>query len=811
MSALLSDARVSLRLLLKTKGFAVVSILLLAFGIGMNMTLFTIANCALFKPMTGVKHADMLAVVGRTQSGRGFDNTSWATYSDLRKGSQLFSDLAAFDLRPFSLAVDGRTERLMGAEVSENYFDTLGVKPSSGRLFRRDEGQKAGEDPVAVLSHTYWQSHFGSDLTLIGKSVQVNGHPFTIIGIAEKGFRGHEVRQGDLWVLIPTTTLFSNSTDLLNRYDFSLLVMVGRLKPNIDPRAAQREMDALFAGIQKAHPKEMKDQGIRVTPYHPLGQADIRDLAIQVFGVFGVLASLVLLSVCANLGGVVLARAMARQREFAVRLSLGATRFHLMRQMLVEAAMLTIPGALLGLLISAWIGDLFLTSLPIDAFTVQLDTVPDWRSLTVFMALCLFSILSFVTLPLWQTMRSNLQPALKSGENAVGLRKSWVREGLVFVQVFVSVVLLSGAGLLGMTLWNLSSVDLNMKPDHLLSVSINPRLNGYKDAASQDLYTRLQQRLESMPGIVSVSSTAMLPLAGGGLGIGSLYGGAIPKEDPIFSDASVVGPRYLETIGMSLLRGRDFQSSDTKNSQPVVILNQIFARKFFGDQDPIGRYLYLKDEAIKAMLVVGVAANASYRSIGESPRDMFFVPVRQFDFGQQSFLIRTRYAPLTMLDPVKAAISSLDPNLPVYDPKTMEMQLDQAAWPWRAMGLVAITSSALAALIAFVGLFGLIAWTVARRTREIGLKMALGAANKTILQETIWRGARAAIFAAITGFAFSLLAAGQLSEFLVGVNPRDPLLFLGIAFGFTLVVAAAILAPARRALTISPMEALRYE
>lgn len=812
MGHLYDDVKVSMRLLMKSKGFALVAILLLACGIGLNMSVFAIANCALFRPMQGVKDPKTLALIGRTQNGSGFDNTSWATYSQLRRGSRLFADLAAFSVRPFSLAVDGRTERLMGGEVSENYFDTVGVKPAFGRLFRRDEGQKAKEDTVAVLSYSYWQAQFGGDRSLVGKSVLVNGHPFTIVGIAEPGFRGHEIRQGDIWVLFPTTALFSGSDEFLQRYDYSMLTMVGRLKSGIDVKATQQEVRAIFDGLQRRFPRELEHQGMRVTAYHPLGQADAREIAIQVFSVFGALCALVLLSVCANLGGVILARALARQREFAIRLSLGAGRWQIIRQMLVEASLLTLSGAALGMTIAVWIGDLFMTSLPFDGFTVSLNLSPDWRALLILVGLCVFSILSFVALPVWQTTRLNLQIVLKGGEGSVVSQKSWAREGLVFVQVFVCVVLLSGAALLGKTLWNLNQVDLRMKPDHLLSVAIHPGLNGYNAPAAKDLFRRLQERLTTMPGVVSATSTAMLPLSGGGIGIGGLHGGSIDKKMPLQSDVSIVGPRYLETMGIPILRGRDIRDSDSANSQQVTVLNETIARKFFGDEEPVGRSIFLIDEGkSRPLLVVGLARDSAYRMLGEEKRSMFFVPAQQQDSSRQTFLVRTKSEPMALLEPVKKVIAELDPNLPIYDIKTMQAQLDSASWPWRAMSIVAVIAGSLAALIAVVGLFGLISWTVTRRIREIGLKMALGADNKVILRETVWRGARSAILAAVSGFAVSLLLAGQLKEFLFGLDPRDPLLFLSLAAGFALVIAAAIFGPARRALRISPLEALRYE
>lgn len=812
MGVLYGDAKVSLRLIFKAKGFALVSILLLGLGIGLNMTLFSVANSVLFRPMTGVKEAEGLAMIGRTNNGRGFDNTNWPVYSELRKGSQLFSELAAYDLRAFSLAVDGRTERLSGSEVTENYFSTLGVQPAMGRLFRPDEGQKPGADPVAVLSYSYWKSRFGGDPKLVGKAVRVNGHPFTIIGIAEEGFRGHEIRQGDMWILLPTTTIFSGSDEFMRNFKWSQLLVVGRLKPGVTHSAAQQELQAIFQGLQRRHPVELENRGLRVTQYHPLGQPHIRDLAVRVFGVFGILCSLILLSVCANLGGVVLARALARQREFAIRLSLGAGRWQLVRQMLVEAMLLTVPGALLGLVLASWTGDVFLSSLPVDGFTVKLDLSPDWRSLSVFAALNLFSLLSFVTPPMWQSLRVSLQPMLKGGEGSVSAQSSWIREALVFVQVFACVVLLCGAALLGKTLWNLNQVDLNMKPDHLLSVAIHPGLNGYKTVATKALFSRVQQGIEALPGVVSATSSAVLPLSGREVGLGPVHGGKLMQQQAFPFAVNLVGPRYFETMGIPLLRGRDIDASDLENSQKVAVINQAMAEQFFGESEAVGKSIFLESDAVlQPLLVVGIAANSSFRDLSETPKPMYFVPVQQYDFKQQSFLIRTHGDPLSLLESVRKTIAGFDPNLPLFEVKTMEDQVESAAWPWKAMSLVSVAASGIAAAIAFVGLFGVIAWTVARRTREIGLKLALGASSSSILRETIWRGARSAILASGIGLGFSLLAAGQLGEFLVGVDPHDPLIFLSIAIGFTLVIALAVFAPARKALHISPMDALRHE
>jgi predicted permease len=808
-----SDVKAAVRSLAKAKGFVLVAILLLTLGIALNVTVFGIANSALFETQPGVRNPESLVLVGRTDNGRGFDNTSWLAYTELRKGAQLFETLAAHDVQPFSLSAGGNTIRVMGAPVSPNYFAALGVKAAAGRLLDPAAGWAPGRDEFVVVSHRFWMNQLGGDLKYVNGAVRLNGRPFTIIGVAEPEFRGHElVRKADVWVALPTAQGGSLNDPIFNDPDFSVTTMVGRLKPGASRRAAEEEAQAIFARLREKHPRQLAGQSVKANPYMPLGDENIADVAAKALATFGVLTGLVLLTVCANLAGLVLARSMARQRETAIRLSLGATRWDVCRQMLAEGLILAFPAALFGLLLSSWLGDVYLQGLQVDAFTVDLNMTPTWRTWAYLSGLMLFAVLSFTAFPAWQASRVGWDTALRSGGASIGSQKTWMRETLVFVQVFVSVILLAAAVLSGKTVLNLARVDTRMKPDHSLTMAVEPGQTGASNDAQQRFSTELRERVAALPGVVEASSMAMPPLTGGGMGLGAVYGGQVEKQKAFGSDANVVGARFFETVGMPILRGRGITAQDTEKAPPVAVLNQSLARRLFGEQEAIGQTLYIDERPRPvAYSVVGIVADGLYRDLNERPRTMFYLAAPQMPMGRIHLAIRTRGNPLEMVEAVRGAVAALNPNLPVFDIKTMETRIEEAALPWRVMSAVAVGSSIVASLIAATGLIGLIAWSVARRTREIGLKLTLGAPNAKILRETLLRGVRVSMIGMACGIAAAVALAGFVEEYLFQVEPRDPALYLAIAAGGALSLLLAAWLPARRAVRISPMEALRHE
>jgi predicted permease len=808
-----NDATAAVRSLGKSKGFALAAILLLTLGIALNLTVFGIANSALFQAQPGVRDPKSLALIGRTDNGRGFDNTSWAAFEELRNGARLFEGIAASDPKPFAFGYGPSTVRVMGASVSSNYFAVLGVKALQGRVLDPSLGWTPGKDKHVVLSHRFWMNELGGDAKYVNAEVTVNGQPFTVIGVAEPGFRGHElVRNADMWVATPAIQGGALTSPFYTRADFSALTMVGRLRNGVSRRAGEQELQAIFDGFRRKHAKEIEGQGVVANAYTPLANAEIEDIATKVFAVFGALTGLVLLSVCANLAGLVLARSVARQRETAIRLSLGASRWDVIRQMLAEGFALALPAGALGLLLSFWIGEFYLQGLHVDAFRVDLNLTPTALSYAYLAGLLCFAVLSFTFFPAWQATRLDLETALRAGGAAIGGTRTWMRESLVFVQVFVSVLLLAGAALLGQTLLHLSGVDTRMKPDHLLTLAVEPGQSTATQEKQQQFFVQLRERILAIPGVLEASSMAMPPLAGGGMGLGRIHGGSIEKAKATGSDSNIVGPRFFETVGMPILRGRGIGEQDTAKAQRVAVLNETLARRMFGDADAIGQTLYLTDEAEPvAYTVVGLVADGRYRDLTEKPRTMFYVSSQQVPFGRQHLAIRTQGDPLALVEPVRRAVASLDPNLPVFDVKTMETRVSEAALPWKILSMAAIGSGTIAALIAAVGLVGLIAWNVARRTREIGLKLALGAPAGRLLGEVLLRGLRVSLVALLCGLAVAYAVAPLLGEYLFRVNPRAPGLYLGIALGVAMALGLAAWIPARRSTLISPMEALRHE
>lgn len=825
MSVLLQDLRYGLRLLARQPGFTAAAVLLLALGLGASTTVFSLLNAILIRPLPGIAEPERLTMLGRTQDGQGFDTSSYPNYRDYRDQNTVFSGICAFDHTAFSLSSGGVTERVPGAVVSGNYFEVLGVRPAAGRFFLGEEDRVPGRDPVAVISYRLWQGRFGADPAIVGRKLLLNARPFTVTGVASPGFLGARTQHPvDVWVPIMAQIHANSGPASRERRDGNWLDLIARLKPGGERGQAAANLATIARRLEAAYPEQNKGKGMVVAPYHALGHpAAVHDTGVML-AILTAVTGLVLLVACANVANLLLARASTRSREIAIRLALGAGRGRLVRQMLVEGLLLALAGGLASLVVATWGAEpIFALFPPSEGVPIPLDLSPDARVAAYAAVLAALSALVFAFAPAWQASQPELAPSLKAGEAAIVGRRSRFSQGLVIFQVALCTVLLVGAGLLQRTLGNLRSIDPQMKTENMLLLSLAPGLNGYQPAAARQLYEQLLERIGGLPGVVSVTTARIVPFSQRGMSFGWVYGDVVEQGEGLQADCNLVGPRYLGAMGIPLIAGRDFQGSDRDGAPRVTIINQALARRLWPNQNPLGRTLRFGKPDSEPWQIVGVAQDSRYRSATERVRPFYYLPADQFLMPGSTALIldrtlhiRTAGNPVALVAPVRQVVRDVDPRLPLYDIKTLGGHLDASFWPQRMAATLVGVFSLLATVMATVGLYAVMAYHVARRTREIGLRMALGATAPAILGATLRRGLALAAGGLAAGLLVALGAARLLGSLLYGtllygVTPADPLTFAGVAVLLLATALAACYLPARRATRVDPMTALRYE
>jgi predicted permease len=816
---LLTDLRYALRLLAKQPALTLAVVLLLALGLGASTTIFTLLNAILIRLLPGIAAPERLVMLGRTHQGQGFDPSSYPNYRDYRDQNSVFSGVCAFDHTAFSLSSAGVTERAQGAVVSGNYFEVLGVRPAAGRFFLPQEDQAPGRDLVAVISHRLWQGRFGADPAVVGSKLLLNARPFTVVGVAGQGFLGARTqRPVDVWVPIMAQAHDLSGPQWREQRRANWLDLIARLKPGLEHGQAAANLATIARRLEAAYPKENKSKGIVVAPYHPLGPDAARDTGAML-GILTAVTGLVLLVACANVANLLLAQASTRRREIAIRLALGAGRARLVRQLLVEGLLLAFAGGLASLLVAMWGAEpIFTLFPPSEGVPVPLDLSPDARVAAYAAALAALSALVFGLAPAWQASRPDLTPALKAGEGAIVGRRSRFSQGLVVFQVALCAVLLVGAGLFERTLGNLRSIDPQMKTDNMLLLSLAPALNGYQPPAARQLYAQLLERIGGLPGVVSVTTAQIVPFSQRGLALGRLFAGAAEQGEGLQADCNLVGPGYLGAMGIPLIAGRDFERSDRDGAPRVAIINQNLARRLWPDQNPLGQPVRIGKPDSEPWQIVGVAQDSRYRSAVEKVRPFYYLPSDQLSVPgftaltlDRTLHMRTAGNPLPLIEPVRRVVRGVDPHLPLYDIKTLDAHLDASFWPQRLAATLVGLFSLLATVMATLGLYAVMANHVARRTREIGLRMALGATPPAILRATLRRGLAVAAGGLAAGLLVALVAARLLGSLLYGVKPADPLTFAGVAGLLVAVALAACYLPARRATRVDPAVALRHE
>lgn len=811
MNSLLLDVRYALRRLAKSPGFTLAAVLSLALGIGANATIFTWIDAVLVRPFPGVASPERLVVFTSLTNDGGAMSTSYPTFADFRERGRQW-DLIAFDDRAFSLKADGAAERIWGLIVSGNYFEVLGVKALEGRLLTPGDDRVPGGHPVAVMSHGLWQRRFGRDKTVVGRTVSLNAQSFTIVGIAPPDFHGTSAGLTlDLYVpLAMQPQVVDGGGRLDKRYDHWLQALA-RVKPGVTLEQAQAEVDAIAAALRKEYPNS--HIAAQVAPLWRSPEGGARVLGQVLFVLSGV-AFLVLLIACANIANLLLAQAVARRREIAVRLSLGASRARLLRQLLTESLALGLLGGLAGVYLASLCSGLILFFAPPTDLPIGLDVGLDARTLAFTFALSLLTALLFGLVPAIQTARADLAPTLKAEGVAIGrgAGRGLLRGGLVVTQVALSLVLLVAAGLLIRSVRNATRIDAGFEPRAALLASVDLFGAGYDAARGRAFVAEALDRLRALPGVASASVSRRIPLGLGGTSSSSIevLGYVPPPKEFAWAFYNTVGPDYVRAVGARLAAGRDFATSDTADAPPVVMVNETMARRYWPGRDAVGgRLKYLSEW----FTVVGVVKDIKYRALNERPSATLFLPVLQAYRPDLTFHLR---APLGAdLAPLAAALRAelrrLDPGLPIYNERTLEQWASAGSFQQRLAGSLLGAFGALALLLCSLGLYGLLAHSVGQRTREIGIRLALGGAQADIFRMVVREGMRLTAIGLALGTAGALAAGKPLSSLLLGVKPTDPATLVFVVALLALVAFAATALPARRATLVNPIEALRHE
>jgi predicted permease len=829
MQAIWRDIRHVSRGLRKNPGFVLVVVLTLGLGIGANTAIFSLMDQVLLRSLP-VRDPGSLVLLdgpgafqGRTMNAMTF---SYPMYRDFRDRNDVFEGVLARFPTSMTVVWRGESERAAGELVSGNYFELLGVGPVLGRVFNASDDQTPGAHPVAVLSHGYWLRRFGGDPSVLNQTITVNGHPLTIIGVSAPGFTGLQVGQAaDVMVPVmmkPQMTPTWN--DLDNRRSRWLTVMA-RLKPGVSRAQALAAMDVIYRQANEAEIKDIANASesfrqrfvakrLVMLPGHR-GLSDLREQFSTPLIVLMGMVGMVLLIACANVANLLLARTTSRQREIAVRLALGAGRGRIVRQQLVESGLLALGGAAVGLILASWTGELLLAALPGDPAARSLSSTPDMRVGLFALGLAALTALVFGLVPALQATRATVTSTLKeeAGSVAGGGRQAQFRRLLVIGQVALSMLLLAGAGLFARSLFNLKSIDPGFRVENLIAFSIDPTLSGYDSPRMLAFYERMQQELARLPQVRGVSMSEVGALTGNQWGMTVRVEGYTAKEgEDMNPSVDGVGPDYFRTMGIPILAGREFSDRDTIGAPAVAIISETMAKYFFGNEPAVGRRIGFGRSAGANIEIVGVAKDVRSLQLRDEPQRFVYIPYRQDEsLTGLTFYVRTAQDGATAASAVRQTAQRLDANLPIYDMKSMTVQVDESLFVERMVAVLSVAFGVLATLLAALGLYGVMSYAVARRTREIGIRMALGAERSRVLRLVLKEVALLAGIGIAAGFVAALWFTRQVQTQLFGIQPNDPATLVAAMALLGIIAIAAGYIPARRATAIDPMAALRSE
>ena len=816
MERLWQDLRYGFRMLLKSPGFTVVAILSLALGIGANTAIFSVLNSFLFAPLPIERPTELVSIFTTDTKNPGNLPVSHWNFKDFREKNAVFTDVTGYTFTGASMVVGKDTTGVGIILAAGNYFDLLGVKPMLGRTFLPDEDKTPDTNPVVVLSYGTWQRNFGGNPGIVNSTITLNRQPFTVIGVTPPDFEGTDLGGGpDMWspimmhnVLAPGSIFFEGRRGLA-------FTVIGRLKPGIPLSQAQAAMTTLATQLEQEYKTDNGGRNVKLIPLlqarlDPAGDGQLILQSILMMSIVGV----VLLIACANVANLLLARATKRQREIAIRLSIGASRSVLIRQLMTESLLLSIIGGLIGFLVAFWSRDLISSFLPFGgggANTTNPNLNP--RVLIFTFALSIISGLIFGLAPALQASKPDLVPTLK-GESTLGGRRGLrinLRHVLVVLQVSLSLVSLVGAGLLVRSLQKAQAVDPGFRVDNVLLINVNVGAQGYKPEQGKVFFQQLLDRVRATAGVKSATIAQNAPFGGGILRSVFLEGAdPTPGNRGVLVQLNTVGSKYFDTMGIPIVRGRDFSDTDTETSPKVVVINEVMANRFWPGQDAVGkRFKFFGEDFYRE--VAGIAKNTKVNSLTEAGLSFIYVPFSQNYAAGVTLHVQTAGDAAAMTSPLRGVIQSLDANLRVQNVRTVRERVTQSLGGQQQQSQLMTFLGFLALLLASIGLYGVMAYSVAQRTREIGIRMALGANKIDVLKLVLGH----ALFLVSIGIGLGLLVAIVLSQtiktLLFGISAADPLTYVGTSVVLALVALVASYIPARRATKVDAQTALRAD
>jgi predicted permease len=801
-------------MLWKSPGYTAVAIITLALGIGANTTIFSWINSTLLNPVPGLATPSEVVSLSMGKTAQDAFPLSYPDYVAMRDAQKSFEGITAFAIVPLSLTGNGKPERVWGMVASANYFDVLKVRPAMGRTFLPAEDQSPNGAPVVVISYRLWQTHFGSDPAIVGRTIDINQRPFTIVGVTPAIFQGSQTGlRSDLWIPMMMQGQMMEMGDLLNNHIYYWLTVLGLLKPGATSAQAQAEMTAVIKRMARDYPEEHKGHD-SITIY-PLWEApfSVNAFFSLILPMLMAIAGVVLLLACANVANLMLVRSTARRREIAIRLSLGGSRWRLVRQLLVESVILALAGGAAAMLITLWTAGSLAKFIPQMDFPLALNIHADRRVLFATLIISLLTGVIFGILPALRA--SGVAPATvlneESGRTSGGKGRARLAGGLVVAQVSLSLLLLICAGLFIRSFESAQHINPGFNAHGVLLTSYDLFQGGYNAQTGVEFDRQLVSRLEAVPGVESVALSSRIPLALGGGSISIKADGYVehPNES-METQYAVVTPNYLALLRNPLVSGRDFTPDDTVKTQRVAMVNQYFVDRYWPNQEPLGKRFH-SDLTNEWFTVVGVVRNSKVDTLNETPTPFIYLPLYQVYRATMIVNVRVNGDPLAYSESVTRAIHELNPDLVLYDVTTLETRQQLATVVQRLAGTFVGAFGLLALVLAAVGIYGVTAYTTRQRTHEIGVRMALGAARGDILRLILGQGLRLTLI----GLGVGLLAAFGLTRFLssqlLGVTSTDAVTFWGVAVLLCAVALVACYIPAHRAMRVDPMVALRVD
>jgi putative ABC transport system permease protein len=811
METFLKDLRFGARTLIRTPGFTAVAVLILGLGIGANSTIFTLVSSLFLKAPPAVADPDRLVRVNRATERTKSGSLQYPDYAYYRDNNSVFSGFAAYAFSSaLNMAATARGAVQVEAEiVSGNYFQVLGVRPALGRAFLPEEDATPGSDPVAVISHGLWQRQLGGDPDVVGSEIRLNGHPFVIVGVAAEAFGGISPvdAQPDLWVpIMMQPVVFPTGGDMLHRVPGETQVWLqglARLRDGVSVEQARADLAALAQRLAVEFPYSNEGTTVAITEHFQY-RPSLRDRLVELTRVLMAAVALVLLIACANVAILLLARASVRQRELSLRLALGAGRGRVVRQLLSEGLLLATAGGAAGFIFASWSANLAAALLPVN---LTVGFRPDTRVIAFTLGICLLTTLLFGLAPAWLATRVQIVESLRVSSRSTG--RPLLRNGLVVAQVALAIVLASGAGLFVRSFISANSVDLGFQTENRLVVAFNLRGHDYGEEEGKALVRRALERVSALPGVLSATTARQIPFRGVWSGEFTAEGVEPPAGARYFETGfNAVGPDYFRTMGIPFVAGRPLGGSDVDGAPAVVVVNEALARMVWPGENPVGKVV--ERDPLHAT-VVGLARNANYYDLGEDPQPQMYFSVFQYYMPRINVVVHARGNPAALARSVESEIRALDSSLIISDVSTLDDVYGGTLGSYRVLAILVSFFGVLAVILAGTGLFGVLSYVVVRRTRELGIRIALGARREQVIAMVLANGLRLALVGIVSGAIAAWLGARAVSSLLFDVSPRDPLTFAVVPVVLVLAALLASFLPARRAAHVDPLEALRHE